>query len=278
MVVKDDITNALRELEIKAGDCVLVHSSFKSLGKVDGGAETVIKGFLDVIEESGTLVFPTLVQKDFSNAYKTWHLDKDSDVGYLTNYFRKREGSVRSDQATHSVAATGRLAIELTKTHGHTAKRFGSMGDTPFAPDSPWEKMYKLNAKIVMLGVGPLYITFRHYAEYCYIEKCLKEIEEANEYSEMKSQLSDFNKPGVWPHLNNDILAKKLDDAGLVKKANCNEAKLLCFEAKSFVDTAIEHLTNGDADILRRNDDYWDTDAWIEWSKRFADIKNKLGG
>ena len=152
-ITKKDITKCLNELGIQKGDTVLVHSSFKSLGEVDGGAETVIAGFEDAIGSEGTLVLPTFCQKEFSKAYETWHLDKHSDTGYLTNYFRKREGSIRSDQATHSVAASGKLAAELTKTHGHTHKRFGNMGDTPFSADSPWEKMYNLNAKIVLLGV-----------------------------------------------------------------------------------------------------------------------------
>lgn len=70
----------------------MVHSSLKSLGYVEGGADTVIQAFLDTIEESGTLVMPTLIQKDFANAYKTWYLDKPSDVGYITEVFRNYSG------------------------------------------------------------------------------------------------------------------------------------------------------------------------------------------
>lgn len=271
-VTKSDITKAVRDLGIKNGDIVLVHSSFKSLGEVEGGAETVISGFLEAIGEEGTLVFPTFTQKDFGNAYKTWHIDKESDTGYLTNYFRKREGSVRSDQATHSVAVSGRLKYELTKTHGHTSKRFGSMGDTPFAPDSPWEKMYHMNAKIVMLGVDPLYITFRHYAEYCYIEECLNALSGKKEYDEMKDRLTDFCKKGVWPHLHNLVLAEIYNEKYGEKKSTCGDAELLCFNAKEFVDLAIEHLKNYDEKVLRREDLYWDTDGWIKWTEDFREI------
>ncbi|MBP3337020.1 MAG: AAC(3) family N-acetyltransferase [Clostridia bacterium] len=271
-VTKNDITKAVKELGIKNGDTILVHSSFKSLGEVDGGAETVICGFLDAIGEEGTLVFPTFVQKDFKNAYKTWHLDKESDVGYLTNYFRLRKGSKRSDQATHSVAASGKMADELTKTHGHTSKRFGSMGDTPFAPDSPWEKMYQKNAKIVMLGVSPLYITFRHYAEYCYIEECLIALSNKKEYDEMKERLTSFGKKGVWPHLHNEVLAELYNEKYGEKKSVCGDAELLCFNAKEFTNLAMEHLRNYDERVLRRNDEAWDTDGWIEWTEDYRKI------
>lgn len=272
-VKQADVAHALAMLGIHRGDMVLVHSSFKSLGPVDGGAETVIRGFLDAIGEEGTLVFPTLCQKDFLNSYQTWHLDKVSDVGWLTNYFRKRAGSFRSDQATHSVAACGREAYGLTKTHGITGKRFGSMGDTPFAKDSPWEKMYQKNAKIVLLGVSPLYITFRHYAEYCYIEECLHALQSHSEYGEMKAQLADFGKKGVWPHLDNIALADILADNGAITAATCGNAELLCVSSAMFVDAALSALRSFDERVLKRSASHaWDTDAWIAWTRKLRDI------
>ena len=48
-VTRQDVAKAVRDLGIKEGDVVLVHSSFKSMGHVVGGAEDVITGFLDVI-------------------------------------------------------------------------------------------------------------------------------------------------------------------------------------------------------------------------------------
>ena len=71
MVSRQDVKIAAAEAGIKKGDILLVHSSFKSMGEVDGGAESVIGGFLDAIGEEGTLVFPTLCQEDFLNSYKT---------------------------------------------------------------------------------------------------------------------------------------------------------------------------------------------------------------
>ena len=174
VVTREDIRKAAEALGLKQGDTVLIHSSFKSLGFVEGGAEAVIGGFRDAIGERGNLVFPTLCQRDFEHAYENWHLDAPSDVGYLTNYFRKLPGAKRSDQATHSVAAQGPDAEYLTCTHGQTGKRYGVYGDTPFSTDSPWEKMYHMDAKVVFLGVNINKCTLRHYAEYCFVEQCLK--------------------------------------------------------------------------------------------------------
>jgi len=273
-VVKSDITKAVKELGIQEGDIVLVHSSFKSLGEVDGGAETVISGFGDAIGKDGTLVLPTFVQKDFAKAYGTWHLDKKSDVGYLTNYFRKREGSLRSDQATHSVAAYGKYAQELTKTHGHTHKRFGNFGDTPFSADSPWEKMYQMNAKIVLLGVDALSITFRHYAEYVYMEECLNSIKEHPDYDKMKKMLWCFEKPGVWPHVNNMVMYDRMVEKGFATESFCSNAKFICIPAKEFVDATLKALRSFDEEILWRTE-YWDTDAWINWTKDLREMQKE---
>lgn len=70
-VTKEDICRALSELKIEAGDTVLVHSSLKSMGYVEGGAETVIEALLMSVGDSGTIVMPTFTQKDFVNAYDT---------------------------------------------------------------------------------------------------------------------------------------------------------------------------------------------------------------
>ncbi len=266
-VTRQEISKAVADLGIKKGDMVLVHSSFKSMGKVIGGAEDVIGGFLDVIGEEGTLVFPTFTQKDFANAYETWHIDKPSDTGYLTEYFRTREGSVRSDQATHSVAACGKYAEELTKTHGHTHKRFGNMGDTPFSIDSPWEKMYNMDAKVVLLGVDAIKTTFRHYAEYVYMEEMLERIKDAPEYESMKNELWCMEHQGVWPHIFNSSIQPRLEAKNLVKTSTCGDATFTSFSSKAFVDECLAGLRKNDRDILWDNG-FFDVDGWLNWAER----------
>lgn len=275
LVARYDVKQAVTDLGITRGDVVLVHSSFKSLGEVIGGAETVIKGFFDVISDEGTLVFPTFTQKNYLQAYETWHIDKESDTGYLTNYFRKRAGSIRSDQATHSVAAGGKLAEFLTKTHGHTHKRFGNAGDTPFSADSPWEKMYELNAKIVLLGVSPLYITFRHYAEYLFVNEMLAKLKDYSEFDGMKARLEHFGKPGVWPHVYNPWVAERLDEQGKVFKSQCGNAVLTMISAKDFVDFVLKQLREHNHDVLWLfEEEPYTTEAYIKWEKEFLSLTN----
>jgi aminoglycoside 3-N-acetyltransferase len=59
-VMQEDIGRGLRELELGAGDTVLVHSSLKSFGHVEAGPEAVIAGLLETVGPHGCVVVPTL--------------------------------------------------------------------------------------------------------------------------------------------------------------------------------------------------------------------------
>lgn len=271
MVTRNDVKQAVLAAGVCPGDIVLVHSSFKSLGPVEGGAETVIAGFLDAIGPEGTLVLPTFTSKDFANAYNTWHINKPSDTGWLTEYFRTRPGSYRSDQATHAVAAAGAKAQWLTQTHGHTHKLFGNMGDTPFSDDSPWAKMHQENAKILMLGVTPRYTTFRHYVEYHYINDCLAKIEGTPVYDAMKDELWQWGKPGIWPHVCNMWVTGQMEKQGQIRKTQCGEATFTCYDTKDFVETTRHYLDTREPhalwDDFTKGSEGW-IPTWMDWLDR----------
>lgn len=253
MVTLEYMVSALKTLGVCEGDRVLVHSSFKSLGQVEDGANTVVSALKKAVGDSGTVIFPTFCQKDFTHVYETWHLDKHSDVGYLTNYFRKLPEALRSNQATHSVAAVGKDAAYLTETHGETGLRFGPYGDTAFSVDSPWEKMVQMNTKVIFLGVTLRCCTLRHYAEYCYIEQCLEKLKGRPDYEELKAGLwcfEEYEKLGPWPDIRNDSMQKLLADAGKLSVARCGDAELLMVSAQDFVNTAMEQLRENPLEIM----------------------------
>ncbi len=265
MVTKNDITSAAKALGIEQGDSLLIHSSFKSFGGVDGGAATVICGFMEAIGEEGTLLFPTLCQNDWEHVYENWHLDAESDVGYLTNYFRKLSLAKRSDQATHSVAAMGRDAVFFTETHGKTGLRYGIFGDTPFSADSPWEKMYQRNTKVVFIGVNMYKCTFRHYAEYCYVEKLLSSVADTEEYEALKHRLwcyERWNEQGVWPHINSEYVRALLDKKSAVAYTKCGDAEIMCVPSQVFVRQAWHELSVGNLDVMGGGQTLWQT--WVE--------------
>lgn len=269
----------MEALGISQGNLVLVHSSMKSLSYVEGGPEAVIQGFLDAIGPKGTLVMPTLSQKDFEHAYRDWHMDRPSDVGLLTEVFRKYPGELRSDQATHSVAAVGALAREITEGHTAFGPRFGVFGDYAFSYSSPWQKMYDKHAKVVFIGVNMRCNTFRHLAEYCFVEKNLKKIEGIPEGKELKNRIWHFDsdgvrKEGIWPFTDGVKLHDAYIEAGLVQSAMCGEAQLLCMPVHECVDF-IGSLLDREPDKWMGE---WGKEEMQEWLRDVEELASKHRG
>ncbi|MBQ3179721.1 MAG: AAC(3) family N-acetyltransferase [Clostridia bacterium] len=245
MVTKEKIARTLTEIGVGAGDICLFHSSFKSLGPVDGGAQAVIDGFESVLGKEGTLAVPTLCQKDFYNSvYKTWYMDKPSDVGYLTEYFRKLPFVYRSDQATHSVAARGKEAYWLTMLHTDHGPHLCPFGEYAFCDSSPWMKMYRRNAKIVFVGVPMRYHTMKHLLEGLYVERLLGCIGDPAKAADMQSRLQRYETAGVglWPYYDGVQMQEALRERGLLRTGLCEETEFLCVDAKDSSDATLEML------------------------------------
>ena len=250
MLTALNVKLALQRVGVCEGDSIITHSSFKSLGPLENGAATVVEGMRAAVGESGTVLFPTLCQEDWEHVYDNWNLDAPSDIGYLTNYFRKLPEANRSNQASHSVAAIGKDALYFTETHGESGKRYGIFGDTPFSADSPWEKMYHADTKILFVGVGIRKCTFRHYAEYVVIEDYLKRCEKSPRYEELKRKIWTYEREGryvwdehgLWPHIDSEFVEKFLFSEGKIKKTYLGNAPIMMVSAKDFVDKAMELL------------------------------------
>ncbi len=271
MVTKEMMLAALRELGVTEGDTILTHSSFKSLGPCENGADTVVSAMLEAVGESGTVVFPTLCSQDWEHVYENWHLDAPSDVGYLTNYFRKLPGAKRSDQATHSVAAIGAKADYITCTHGKSGLRYGVYGDTPFATDSPWQKMYEMDTKVIFIGCGIAYCTHRHLAEYIVMDEYLEKAKKSPDYEALKSEVLAYGSgkaSGVWPHLKSVYLGEMLAAEGKLKSTTCGDATIDLVSSRDFVDLAIRIIKEHKIEAFGDYPPYFTAAGGIDWLSR----------
>jgi hypothetical protein len=61
-ISKKDIIRSLKEIGIKTGDCLLVHSSLSNFGHVNGNANTIIDAIIASIGAKGTAFFPTFTE------------------------------------------------------------------------------------------------------------------------------------------------------------------------------------------------------------------------
>ncbi|ERJ10891.1 aminoglycoside N(3)-acetyltransferase [Haloplasma contractile] len=176
-ITKVSIKNQLTNLGIVKGDHVIVHTSLKSIGYVVGNHPTVIKALIEQVSETGTIVMPAhsgdnsnpdnwqnppvprewcAILKDEIPAYDpsitpTYH------IGVIPESFRTYPGVVRSNHPQFSFSAWGQNKYEVIEPH----KNHYGLGI-----NSPLGRLYKMNAKILMIGTDYETCTALHLAEY----------------------------------------------------------------------------------------------------------------
>ena len=157
MYSKNDLLSQINKLGIKANDTLLIHSSMKSIGKVEGGADTVLDAFIEYLEE-GLLILPTHTWAQINDKYNTFHPKTEpSCVGLLSNLFLKRKGVMRSLHPTHSLAALGMDAVNFIDGE--------EKQETPCSRVGCYGKLYDRNAKILFLGCDLNHNTYLHGVE-----------------------------------------------------------------------------------------------------------------
>lgn len=146
-MANDWLVDGLRELGILAGDVVLVHSSLKGLGWVEGGPNVVIDALLQSVGEEGTILFPTLTGTKDDGPKSPPTIDLAATpcwTGIIPETARQRPDAVRSIHPTHSVTAVG--ANREFWTRGHED------GESPCDEASPYYRLMEHGGKILLLG------------------------------------------------------------------------------------------------------------------------------
>jgi aminoglycoside 3-N-acetyltransferase len=156
MLTKNKIIEVLREFGIKPGDSLIVHSSFRSLGEVEGGPGTVVEALLEAIGPPGNLMLPTF---NYTRPLPDPYYDPNETscrTGIIPETARKFPGAVRSLHPTHSVAVIGPDAEELTKDH---------LSFPTFGKGSPIDRLARRGGKVLLIGVGNITNSMIHVAE-----------------------------------------------------------------------------------------------------------------
>lgn len=134
------IKGDLSALGLCKGDAVLVHSSFKSMGFVEGGIQTFVEALLSVIGDTGTLIAPTLTFVEVSNTNRVFdYLNSPSCVGAISEFVRHMDGAKRSINPTHSCAAIGGKRDWYVDSHENDR--------TPVGENSPIYKLHEDGGK-----------------------------------------------------------------------------------------------------------------------------------
>jgi len=111
LVTREDIATALGEIGLRRGDEVVVHSSLKAFGHVEGGPGTVVDAVLGAIGPEGTAVFPTFTGRNVKD-YGA-RIEDLIYTGIIPKTARLRDDFVKSMHPLYSICAKGPRAEEL---------------------------------------------------------------------------------------------------------------------------------------------------------------------
>lgn len=158
-ISRTDVSAIFSQSGVSRGDCIFLHSNafVTEMLAGDNSAEKInllFDAILDLIGPEGTLVLPTFTYGTTNG--NTFDVNETkSDVGILTEYFRKRPDVFRSLNPIFSVAAAGGKAQEFANS---------AINDC-FGEDTCFGLMYRLNSWIFTLGCSFNTITFIHYVD-----------------------------------------------------------------------------------------------------------------
>lgn len=254
MYTKNDIISDIKKAGIKPTDTVLMHSSIKSVGELENGADTILDAFCEYLSE-GLFVLPTHTWRDIDAQNPHFDvLKSEVCVGMLPEVFRKRKGVYRSLHPTHSLAAYGISAEEFVKGEENC--------NTPCNPKSCYGKLEKMGAKVILLGVN-----FGR----CTIIHCIEEVARVQgKLTQEYESLFSRNEIGLeflvksFRHNNsNSELFVKLEPVlrhrNQIEYRKLGDSDMRILEAKTLFATTLELL---DRDIFLFNDD---KPVPIEW-------------
>jgi len=121
---KQDLLKDLKELGVMKGDLLNVKCSLKSIGKIEGGAETLVGALLEAVGREGTIVtdsFISVFSERSSGKQPISDKRSQSYAGALANAMLKHPEVLRSSHPVQKFAVIGAKAKELTENHDETS-------------------------------------------------------------------------------------------------------------------------------------------------------------
>lgn len=176
-VTEDSILADLRAMGVRRGETLIVHSAMSKLGWVCGREAAIIRALVRAVGPFGTVVMPAhsgdnSEPSKWSNppVPESWfaivrdtmpgfdrRVTATRAIGQVAETFRRYPGTKRSAHPNVSWAMRGPFAA--WRLRGHTA------GKPCFGMKSPLGRLYRSNARTLLIGVGYGNCTSLHLAE-----------------------------------------------------------------------------------------------------------------
>jgi aminoglycoside 3-N-acetyltransferase len=229
MLTFEKLLEGFRKLGVQEGDTLLVHSSYKSFGEVEGGPQTVIRALEAALgtDGDGTLIMPTF-NFDF-NKGAPWDVrTTPSKMGVLTELVRTDPHAKRVFHPFYSFAILGKHAEMLGSLRYKSA----------YERNSVFGKLRDLDGKIMVIGLSYTNsMTFFHHIEqmegvdYRFLKQFTGEVtdENGNTYTDTFEMLVRDIDKGVITEV--DPMGALMEERGVIKSARIGDADVKLMKA-----------------------------------------------
>lgn len=240
------LTRGIRALGVGPADTVIVHTSFRKIGKVKGGPEALIKALRKAVGSKGTVCMPAHSYGHEDPVYYSWTMAEPSDLermraavapfdprtspttgmGVVAETFRQMPGVHRSPMPL-GIAALGPAAEYITATQ--------SLSD-PQGIESPVGRIYAIGGKALLIGVKLDRDTTLHVAESLARTPWKKRgrVHLASGWTDYTARLNCGNS--FWR------IEPALHEHGLITYGRIGRARSMCISVRESVDLAAQLL------------------------------------
>jgi aminoglycoside 3-N-acetyltransferase len=258
MLLQGELERSLKELGLGDGMDVLAHVSMRSIGPIEGGADTLIAAIMNTVGPQATLIAPTFTPQLRDPA--EWRFPPElpeqleqmrnatsrfdpvttpagqPSAGVFAEQLRLLPGSCRSNHPTHSFAAFGRSAQQYTD---------GTPYHFPLGSESVPARLHNKDGRVLLIGVTMDVNISLHLAEVWanvpYIHRSARIKNSAGEYSVMRGSVEC--QDGFWK------IEPLLRQARLIKRGTIGNATALLMRQTEQISMAIAML-QGKSDSL----------------------------
>lgn len=235
MLTGEEIHRSLRAMGITPQDTVLMHTSMRAIGPVEGGCDGLIDAFVSYLSE-GLYLVPTHTWANVGEEMPVFDVRRTPPcIGALSTVAAARRDGVRSLHPTHSVAAFGTGAAAFVAGEERAT--------TPCPPGGCWARLSAVRAKILLVGVGLDRCTFLHAVdEKLGLPNRLTEPMPLTVigYAGERYDLS-FQKHGQTGSENFGVFRAPLEACGALTHGRLGSAEVLCCDAAR-TEAVVSHL------------------------------------
>lgn len=242
-VTRRQISNGLRRVGLRAGMRLMVHSSLRSFGRVEGGAQTVIDALQEVVTPAGTIMMPSFNHGSIFEPGEPGIYDPLTTLttnGLIPQLFWQCPGVYRSLNPTHAFACWGKDARSYLENHHRTLT---------LGPDSPLGLLAQDGGYGLLLGVGYEANTLHHVAEFANEAPCLGFRTRACPVRLPDGRLVEGRtwsfRSAPCPITDRILYARVMRDRGLERNTTIARSHVTLFKLQECLEVVLEMLQRG---------------------------------